>query len=40
MPDQGGGLARRLAWFLLFYLLGVGSVGALAVVLRLWLHKT
>ena len=29
--------ARRLAWFVLLWLAGVGAVGAVAVVLRLWI---
>lgn len=30
-------LLWRLAWFSLFYLVGVGTLGAVALLLRLWL---
>ncbi|MBC7521348.1 MAG: DUF2474 domain-containing protein [Sandarakinorhabdus sp.] len=35
--DAPPGLARRLAWFVLLWLGGVASVGAVAFVLRRWI---
>ncbi|RYD15431.1 MAG: DUF2474 domain-containing protein [Lysobacteraceae bacterium] len=31
-------LARRLAWLVLYWLAGVASVGALALLVRIWLR--
>lgn len=33
----GGSLLRRLGWFVLLWLAGVGTVGAVAFVIRLWI---
>ncbi|KAB0679738.1 DUF2474 domain-containing protein [Aureimonas leprariae] len=30
--------ARQLGWMLLLWLLGLGVVGTLAFIIRLWLH--
>jgi hypothetical protein len=31
-------MARRLAWFVALWLAGVAAVGAMAMLLRLWLY--
>jgi hypothetical protein len=37
--EARGGLAKRLGWFVGLYVLGVGAVGAVAFILRLWIRS-
>ena len=36
-PESARSLLRRLGWFVLLWCAGVGTVGALAFVIRLWI---